>query len=144
MKKTRKWMIFCLIGSLAGCASDPVQIPTWGDLEPAKTEVQRPLERPDLPDPIDSTSETVTFSRDGMATLLDIIDIADGNYEIAQSNAEALVLQSQAYNSLIEAGKLQEQFTHIREEQLQRERRDHFLDNWFHRGLIALGVLISL
>jgi hypothetical protein len=119
-------------------------VPTWQNLEPASVSAQRPLERPDLPDPIDSTSETVTFDTDGFKTLLDIIDIGDGNYEIAQANADALNAQSSAYNALIDAGRLQEQFTQIREEQLQRERRDHFLDNWFHRGLIALGILISL
>lgn len=144
MNKTRIWLICCLIGSLGGCASDPIQVPTWQNLEPASVSAQRPLERPDLPDPIDSTSETVTFDTDGFKTLLDIIDIGDGNYEIAQANADALNAQSSAYNALIDAGRLQEQFTQIREEQLQRERRDHFLDNWFHRGLIALGILISL
>ena len=27
---------------------------------------------------------------------------------------------------------------------LAREKRDHFVDNWFHRGLIALGILVAL
>lgn len=70
--------------------------------------------------------------------------VAGGNYEIAQENAKALTALSASYNHLIEAGKLQNQFTLVREEQLQQERRDHFIDNWFHRGLIALGLLVAL
>lgn len=91
-----------------------------------------------------STEDTVTFSLEAFRVLLDIVDIADGNYTIAQENAAAADTQGEAYNQLIEVGKLQRSFTQIREEQLARERRDHFIDNWFHRGLIALGILVAL
>lgn len=91
-----------------------------------------------------STEDTVTFDSAGFRVLLDIVDIADGNYAIAVENAAALEDQARAYNQLIEVGELQQQFMQIREEQLERERRDHFIDNWFHRGLIALGILVAL
>lgn len=136
-------MICFLIGSLSGCVSSPVEIPEW-DLTPVEAEAQAPIDRPDLPDPISATDDTVTFSKDSLAVLLDIVDVADGNYAIAQENAAALDAMGQAYNQLIEVGKLQRQFTQIREEQLAREKRDHFVDNWFHRGLIALGILVAL
>ena len=132
-----------LLGSLSGCVSSPVEIPEW-DLTPATVEAQQPLSRPELPSPESSTQDTVTFSRDSLKTLLDIVDIADGNYAIAVENAAALEDQARAYNQLIEVGELQQQFMQIREEQLERERRDHFVDNWFHRGLIALGILVAL
>jgi hypothetical protein len=132
-----------LIGSLSGCVSSPVEIPEW-DLTPVEAEAQPPLSRPELPSPGSSTEDTVTFSRDSFVVLLDIVDVADGNYTIAQENAAALDAMGQAYNQLIEVGKLQRSFTQIREEQLARERRDHFVDNWFHRGLIALGILVAL
>ena len=86
----------------------------------------------------------MTFDSAGFRVLLDIVDIADGNYAIAVENAAALEDQARAYNQLIEVGELQQQFMQIREEQLERERRDHFIDNWFHRGLIALGILVAL
>jgi hypothetical protein len=86
----------------------------------------------------------VTFTKDGFQSLLEYSVIAGGNYEIALANAEAAEALSGAYNYLIEAGKLQHQFAQVRDEQLQRERRDHFIDNWFHRGLIALGILVTL
>jgi len=132
-----------LLGSLSGCASSPVEIPDW-DLTPATVEVQQPIGLPELPSPASSTDETVTFTREGFQRLLEYSVVAGGNYEVATENADSLESLSRAYNHLIEAGKLQQQFTQVREEQLQQERRDHFIDNWFHRGLIALGILVAL
>lgn len=132
-----------LLGSLSGCASSPVEIPDW-DLTPATVEVQQPIRLPELPSPASSTDETVTFTREDFQRLLEYSVVAGGNYEVATENADSLESLSRAYNHLIEAGKLQQQFTQVREEQLQQERRDHFVDNWFHRGLIALGILVAL
>jgi hypothetical protein len=143
MRRIHLWLICFLIGSLSGCASSPVEIPEW-DLTPVESSAQQPLSRPELPSPVSSTEDTVTFSLEAFRVLLDIVDIADGNYTIAQENAAAADTQGEAYNQLIEVGKLQRSFTQIREEQLARERRDHFIDNWFHRGLIALGILVAL
>ena len=83
----------------------------------------------------------MTFTREGFQRLLEYAVVAGGNQEIAQANALALAALSQSYNALIEAGKLQRQFAQVREEQLERERREHQVDGWFYRGLIALGVL---
>lgn len=132
-----------LIGSLSGCASNPVDLPDW-DLTPATVEVQQPLRLPEMPSPVSSTKETVTFSKADFERLLAYATTSGGNYDVALDNAEALEGLSRAYNHLIEAGKLQNQFTQIREEQLQRERRDHFMDNWFHRGVIVLIGLVAL
>ncbi len=136
-------MTFFLLGALSGCASSPVEIPEW-DITPARVEAQQPVRLPELPSPASSTEDTVTFTAEGFEALLSYAVVSGGNYDIAKENAAALEAQSQAYNSLIEAGKLQRQFAQIREEQLARERRDHFVDNWFHRGLIALAILVAL
>ena len=140
MKKILIWGACFLIG---GCASSPVEIPEW-TLTKATVEVQQPLRRPELPSPVSSTEDTVTFSRDSFRVLLDFVDIADGNFAIAEENAGAAEAQARAYNQLIEVGTLMRSFAQIREEQLARERRDHFIDNLFLKGLIALGVLVSL
>lgn len=123
-----------------GCVSSPVEIPPW-DITPATVEVQRPLPLPELPAPTSSTEDTVTFTIEGFSALLAYAAVAGGNVDIALENAAALEAQSQAYNSLAEAGKLQRQFTLIREEQLAIERRDHLIDNWVHRAIIAIGLL---
>jgi hypothetical protein len=99
---------------------------------------------PDVPDPASSTSDTVTFSKEGFRQLTVYITAAGGLEAVAKNNTAALESQSEAYNELIECASIVNQFGQVREEQLARERRDHFIDNWFHRGLIALGVLVAL
>ena len=131
-------MTCSLLLSLSGCASvDPVDIPDW-DLTPATVEIQQPLRLPEIPSPASNTEDTVTFTREDFALLLEYTVVAGGNYDIAVENAEALEALSRSYNHLIEAGKLQNQFTQIREEQLARERSQRTQDQWFYRGVIAL------
>jgi hypothetical protein len=86
----------------------------------------------------------VTFTREDFAALVQYAIVAGGNQDISEHNTAALEGLSRAYNHLIEAGKMQHQFTQIREEQLARERRAHEMDNWFYRGVIALGILAIL
>ena len=134
-------MTCCLLGSLSGCASSPpVDIPEW-DLTPAEVQVQQPIRLPELPSPVRADEEGAVFSPEAFAQLLEYATVAGGNYDIAVENAAALEAQAAAYNQLIEAGKLQRQFTQIREEQLAISRRDHFVDTWFYRVIIALGLL---
>lgn len=130
-----------LLGSLSGCAnSPPVEIPEW-DLTPAVVEVTEPTRLPEMPSPAGGDNEVVWFDQEGFAALLQYAIVAGGNYDIALENAAALQAQAAAYNQLIEAGKLQRQFTQIREEQLANERQDHMLNNWVHRGIIALILI---
>lgn len=136
-------MICSLLGSLSGCVSSPVELPTC-EVERVSVEVQRPLRLPEMPSPVSGNDDTVSFDRDGFAALVAYTIAAGGNYEVAVANADALEAQSGAYNELIECSRLAHQFGQVREEQLAQERRDHFIDNWFHRGLIALGILVAV
>lgn len=68
-------------------------------------------------------------------------DVAEGNTQIAQLNANALRKTEQAYDNILDAGKLQQQLSQIRQELLEQERRAHFFDNMFYRSVIALGLL---
>lgn len=97
-----------------------------------------------MPSPASSTQDAVTFSLEGFRQLTAYAVTAGGNYEVALANAAALEAQSRAYNELVECAKAAHQFGQVREEQLARERRDHFIDNWFHRGIIALGILVAI
>lgn len=134
-------MICSVLLSLSGCASqNPVDLPDW-DLTPATVEIQQPLRLPEIPSPASVTEDSVTFTKDQFASLVQYTIVAGGNQAIASENAAALESLSRSYNHLIEAGKLQMQFTQVRDEQLQRERREHEMDNWFYRGLIALGLI---
>jgi len=133
-------MTCSLLLSLSGCASNTVELPEW-DLTPVTVEAQPPLRLPEFPSPASSGEESVTFTLEQFAVIVDYMTISGGNYTIAQENAAAVDAMGQAYNQLIEVGKLQRSFTQIREEQLAREKRDHFIDNWFYRGVIALGLI---
>lgn len=136
-------MTFFLLGPLSGCASNPVDLPNW-DLVPSEEVVQEQRRLPEMPSPASSTEDTVTFTKDDFARLVAYTVVAGGNYDVGEANQKALMAQIRAYNMLIEAGKLQNQFTQIRDEQLRRERSEHLQDNWLHRGIIVLGLLVVL
>ena len=123
---------------LSACASSPVELPDW-NLTRASETAQQPVRLPEFPAGTRST-DSVTYTTEEFRSIVAYLTASGGNYDIALANAEALERQAAAYNYLIEAGRLQAQFAQIREEQLARERREHAQDNWFHRGLIALGL----
>lgn len=132
-----------MLGMLSACASAPLELPDW-DLTPASVDIQRPLRLPELPAVTRASETEACYSPEALAALTRYSVVSGGNYAIAEENAQALEDLSAAYNNLVQAGKNQQVFTQIREQQLIQERRDHFIDNWFHRGLIALGILVSL
>jgi hypothetical protein len=77
---------------------------------------------------------------------LDAYDIvATGNTEIAQELANALNASDASYDALLSAAKIQQELSQIRQDLLEKERRDHVVDNWWHRGLIVLiGIGVAL
>ena len=135
---TTIWLACCL----TGCAT-PIEIPQW-DIEPQIQNVTFPVEPPEKPVPSYTTDTEVTFDLEAFRALVAWSVVAEGNYDIAQANAVSLQHQIDAYNALLEAGKLQQQMSEIREEQLQLERNDHTMDNWFYRGIIAVGIIAVL
>ena len=122
------------------CATAPVELPEW-DLAARQSnlEVSDPLPLPNLCEIPSTGSWPVECWKK-----LDAYDIAaSANYEAAVLNASALRKSEAAYDSLIEAGKLQSQLAQIREEMLERERQAHTMDNWFYRFIIALGLIVA-
>jgi len=136
----RAWPLFLLIGIIAGCSSTPVSLPSW-DIPQATEKAQHPLELPVRPQATLSVTGMAEFSQEGMLQLQRYAAASEANYAIARANAQALEAQSRAYNALIQAGKLQRQVAEIRAELLEIERRDHFIDVWFYRGIIILGAV---
>lgn len=124
-----------LIGLIAaGCASQPVELPDW-DLAARDVEVEAsdPIELPDLC-AIPWQPEDVECWK-----ALDLYDIAAAeNYNIAKLNASASRNGDQAYDQLIEAAKIQQQLSQIRQDMLERERRSRELDKWYYRAIIVL------
>jgi len=133
-------LLLFLAGISAACSNNPVVLPVW-DLEPAEIEAQKPLTLPVLPS-AGVSGDLATFGQAEMVQLERYVTTSEGNYLIALANAEALESQAKAYNALIEAGKMQRQIAVIRQEMLDQERSDHFVDNMTHRIVILVGGLL--
>lgn len=129
------------VSILAACASQPVELPNWDLAERDQTkQAADPLELPVL------CSMPWDYSDVECWAALEQFDIvAEGNTEIAADNAAASLAGDQAYDELLGAAKIQQELSQIRQELLEKERRDHAIDNWWHRGLIVLiGIGIAL
>lgn len=140
----KHWPSWLLIGIAAsGCApANRVTLPSW-DIPPASIEAERPLPLPALPE-LGVAGDNATLDRDGVLMLKAYRTAAEANTTIADANAAALEAQAGAYNSLIEAGKLMAQIAEIREEMLELERRDAFIDRMTYRAIIIAGLAFAL
>lgn len=117
---------------VSGCATNQrVSPPDWEFAYYDKVETVDPVELPALCE--------IPFTTAECYLQLEKYEIvAEGNFDIAKANTNALRKAEGAYNELVAAGKMQQEYAELREEQLQEERREHMLDNWWHRGLIVL------
>lgn len=120
----------------SGCAAEKIQLPNFQEAERTDVEVTDPTEYPDLCN--------IPWTSANCWQRLDVFeDVAIGNQELAQLNADIARDSDEAYDHILSAAKSQQQISQIREEQLEIERRDHLLDNWFYRIIIVLGLASS-
>jgi len=129
-----------LIGLIAvGCASVPrTELPDWDLAERAvdTQEVAEPIALPELC-AIPWGAENVECW-----SALDRYDIVSaGNIEIAIANASALRKTEEGYDALVNAGRMQQELSEIRQELLEEERKGRTLDKWYYRGIITLGLI---
>jgi len=135
-QKTKAWTLSLIVLTLAGCASVPTTpAPEWR-VPDERTAVTDPTPLPPLC-AIPWQPDDVTCWQQ-----LDAFDIvAEGNTEIAQANANGLRNQEGATDAYIRAGQFQQQLTEFYREQLNDEKRAHWIDNATHRIMIALGLV---
>jgi hypothetical protein len=76
--------------------------------------------------------------------MIQYIEVAQNNRDLANLNAEIAEDSDQAYDHILNAAKSQQQIAVIREDMLAEERKDHFLDNLWHRVLIVVGIGAAL
>ena len=136
--KTSIALLIVLI--LSACAVAPVELPDWDLAKPSDEPVTDAKELPILCE-ISSTGTWNASIAECWAIFEQYEEIAEFNYVAAQGNATGLRNAEAATLELIEAAKVQQQLSQIRQQMLERERRAHFLDNWFYRILIGLGLL---
>ncbi len=136
----KPWLILptALIISLAGCAVDPIQLPNFQAAEREDVEVTDPVEYSELCE--------VPFTVAECYVRLDVFeDEAIDNKKLAQLNADIARDSDEAYDRILSAAKQQQEVAQIRQEMLEAERKDHFIDNVWHRALIiALAIGIAL
>lgn len=136
------WLICWIVFALTACSSTPLQLPTC-DIPGPSPVVQMPLELPRLPQAASSTDTTATYPLEEVRQLKRYRLAADANFKVAQSNALALEARNDEVNNLIECSMYSKIWMEVREDMLEQERRDHFMDNLYHRGLIALGLIAT-
>lgn len=123
---------------VSACAADPVKLPDFEEAKRADVEVTDPVPLPMLCE--------VPFETPECYTQLDVYDdIAYDNTELAQLNADIVRDSEAAYDIILSEAKKQQEVGQIRQEMLEQERRDHFWDNVWHRGLIlalAVGMML--
>lgn len=139
---TQLWRKCSVIGGLIvlTACSTVRELPDC-EIPEAPAEAQRAVLLPELPQEVSSTNTTATFDLDGMLQLKRYRIASDTNTEVANLNAEALEARNESINALIECVRGQNIWMEIREDELEREKLDHFIDNLLHRGLIALGLV---
>ncbi len=142
MKQLAVFLI--LSASLTACSSTPRELPTC-DVPAPMAEVGHPLNVPEMPQEVSSTVDSATYDLQGLLQLKRLREASLANKTIAESNALAIEARNTEVNELIECARYQLIWMEDREDMLEQERRDHFIDNLWHRGVIVLiGVAVAL
>jgi len=139
-------LLSLLLTVLAGCAGqDRIEPPDWSIAELPASEITRPTQLPALCEVSVIQSDGIkyaAFSADCLKSLQAYEIIAEANTLIAESNADALQSTERGYNSLVEAGKMQQELSDYFREELADEKKKGFYDSMFYRALIALGLIV--
>ncbi len=123
---------------VVGCAVAPIQLPDFEVAERAAVEVTDPVEYPVL-------CEIPNWDVACWQAFDVFEEIAVGNKELAQLNADIARDSDQAYDHILNAAKSQQEIGQIRQEMLEAERRERFISIWERNIIIViLGVALIL
>ena len=141
----KAWLICLILGvSLStACSTTPPITPNC-DIPAPMAEVGQAVGVPEMPVEVSRTEELTTFDRDGIAVLTQLRVSAAFNHKIANENALALEARNAEVTALIECARYQNVWIQVHAEDLKDEKREHWLDNLLHRGLIVLGLAAAL
>jgi len=132
-----KPLLILLLGLIiSGCAAERIQLPNFEEAERSDEPVTDPVDYPELCE--------IPWTSANCWQRLDVFeDIAIGNQELAQLNANIARDSDEAYDYILSAAKRQQQISQIREDMLEAERRDHFIDN-VERGIVIVLLALGL
>lgn len=139
----RVFATFLMVGVLIGCSSTPLELPTC-EIPGPMAEVGHPIAVPGMPTEQSATDTTVTFDLEGLLQLDRVYKAGLANKKIAEENALAIEARNEEVTQLIECARYSKIWMEVREDMLEQERKDHWVDNMWHRGLIALGVIAAV
>lgn len=132
---------FLILGaSLTACSSTPIELPSCE--VPAPLDMIAELQSvPEMPVEVSRTESTATFDFEGMLQFERLRKASLGNKMVGDLNAAALQARNEEVNALIECVRYQNVWMEVREDMLEQERNAHQIDNLWHRGVIALGLI---
>jgi len=135
-------LIYWILGAslLTACSSQPLELPTC-EIPAPMAEIGMPVSVPEMPIETSQTEHSATFDRDGVIQLTMVRVAAETNKRVAEENAMAIEARNEEVNQLIECARYSRIWMEVREDMLEQERQDHFLDNLWHRGVIVLGAI---
>lgn len=132
--------LWILGASLTACSTAPKPAPNC-DVPAPMAQVGHALSVPEMPAAVSQTAESATFDLDGLLQLDRVRKAGEANQKIAQENSFAIDARNSEINALIECTYNMNLWIEFHAEDLADEKRAHFLDNWFYRGMIALGLI---
>ncbi len=137
----KRLVAFLILGaSLTACSTTPRPAPNC-DVPAPMAEVGHPLSIPEMPVEVSSTDQSATYDLAGLLQLKRVYDTLDTNTTVAEENSLAIEARNFEVNALIECTYNMNLWIEFHAEDLAEEKRAHFLDNWFYRGVIVLGLL---
>ena len=147
------------LSGLTGCALKPIEAPVTSSFSDAveklpTIKLQAPVSLPEPPKAVAVSVDEIDylgFTKTDAKQLLIYREAAKANTLIATEQSHALKEQQLVQKNMVMAGKLMEQRANYlafkwasSETELQEEKRDHQIDNVFHRLLVIVLALILI
>ena len=94
-----------------------------------------------MPEAASSTADSATYDLDGLLQLDRVRKAGVANQTVAEENALAIEARNGEVNELIECARYMGVWIDVHAEDLNDEKREHWIDNLTHRAVILLGLL---
>jgi len=133
VKKTRNWLLLCLVGGLLACATPPVN--PWDSIEVPSEAIETPLPCDELPEP-------EALDDIGKGRIEAMHECAMANYDIASEHVTQIKKLRLATRDLIEAGQAQRRISDMHKQMLEEERRSHLISTIGWAALAVAGIAL--
>ena len=137
----RQLVAFLILGvSLAACSTTPLELPSC-EVPAPMADVAALQVVPEMPVETAMNEDGAFFDLEGLLQFQRLREASLSNKTVGDLNAAALQARNDEVNALIECVRYQNVWMEVREDMLEQERNAHQIDNLWHRGVIALGLI---